>query len=107
MPVDIDGAVIANRRLSADYNVLALAAPAIAAVAQPGQGVRPWTTWPLRTRARRHRPPRSIFQVLCHHAGAPNGLSTWHRRAGAGTTPLSPVDAGTRLPLLGPPGRPS
>ena len=29
-PVDVDAAVIANTRLSADYNVLALAAPEIA-----------------------------------------------------------------------------
>ena len=30
MPFDVDAAVIANTRLSPDYNVLALAAPAIA-----------------------------------------------------------------------------
>src|SRR5437762_2936053 len=39
MPVDIDATVIANRRLSADYNVLSLAAPEIAASALPGQFV--------------------------------------------------------------------
>ena len=39
MPVDVAADVIANRRLSADYNVLALAAPAIAAAAAPGQFV--------------------------------------------------------------------
>ena len=37
MPVDVRAEVIANTPLSSDYNVLALAAPSIAAVAQPGQ----------------------------------------------------------------------
>ena len=40
MPVDVAAAVIANRQLSPDYNVLALRAPAIAASAAPGQFVR-------------------------------------------------------------------
>src|SRR6185295_15155189 len=39
MPSDISAEVIANTRLSDDYNVLALAAPAIAAEAAPGQFV--------------------------------------------------------------------
>ena len=39
MPVDVAAEVIANTPLSADYNVLALAAPAIAAAAAPGQFV--------------------------------------------------------------------
>ena len=39
MPVDVAAEVIANTRLSADYNVLALAAPEIAAAAAPGQFV--------------------------------------------------------------------
>ena len=34
MPVDIEARVISNTRLSADYNVIALAAPEIAAAAQ-------------------------------------------------------------------------
>ena len=36
MPVDVAAVVIANRQLSRDYNVLALAAPDIAATAAPG-----------------------------------------------------------------------
>ena len=36
MPIDVDAAVIANTRLSDDYNVLALAAPAIARARAPG-----------------------------------------------------------------------
>ena len=39
MPVDVAAEVISNRALSADYNVLALSAPAIAASSQPGQFV--------------------------------------------------------------------
>ena len=39
MPVDLAAEVIANRPLSRDYNVLSLAAPAIAAAAAPGQFV--------------------------------------------------------------------
>ena len=37
MPIDIDAEVIANTRLSDDYNVVALAAPEIASLARPGQ----------------------------------------------------------------------
>ena len=39
MPVDVAAEVLANRALSADYSVLALAAPSIAATAAPGQFV--------------------------------------------------------------------
>ena len=39
MPVDVDARVIANTRLSEDYNVLALAAPEIGRRTQPGQFV--------------------------------------------------------------------
>ncbi len=39
MPIDVAARVIANRPLSSDYNILALAAPAIAAAAAPGQFV--------------------------------------------------------------------
>jgi dihydroorotate dehydrogenase electron transfer subunit len=106
MPVDIDAAVIANRRLSADYNVLALAAPAIAAAAQPGQFVMIKTSGPMLSGAPLLRRPFSIFEVLRDDAGAPIGVSIFNKRIGAGTTLLSRVEAGTRLPLLGPLGRP-
>jgi NAD(P)H-flavin reductase len=39
MPIDVAAEVIANHPLSTDYNVLALAAPAIASAAAPGQFV--------------------------------------------------------------------
>jgi dihydroorotate dehydrogenase electron transfer subunit len=104
MPVDIDATVIANRRLSADYNVLALAAPEIAAAARPGQFVmiKPggMDSTPLLRR------PFSIFEILRDASGRPSGVSIFNKRAGVGTTLLSRVEAGARLPLLGPLGRP-
>ena len=39
MPIDVDAVVISNTRLSDDYSVVALAAPEIASLAQPGQFV--------------------------------------------------------------------
>jgi len=103
MPVDIDAAVIANRRLSADYNVLALAAPEIAAAAKPGQFVMIKTSGGQDPLLRR---PFSIFEILRDAAGAPAGVSIFNKRVGAGTTLLSRVESGTRLALLGPLGRP-
>ena len=107
MPVDIDAAVIANRRLSADYNVLSLTAPEIAAAAQPGQFVmiKP-SGGPLFSGAPLLRRPFSIFEILRDGTGAPLGVSIFNKRIGVGTTLLSRVEAGTRLPLLGPLGRP-
>jgi dihydroorotate dehydrogenase electron transfer subunit len=103
MPVDIDAAVIANRRLSADYNVLSLAAPEIAASALPGQFVMIKTSGGQDPLLRR---PFSIFEILRDSSGAPSGVSIFNKRIGAGTTLLSRVEPGTRLPLLGPLGRP-
>src|SRR5580765_8829445 len=103
MPVDIDAAVIANRRLSADYNVLSLAAPEIAATARPGQFVMIKTSGGQDPLLRR---PFSIFEILRDQAGQPAGVSIFNKRIGAGTTLLSRVEAGARLPLLGPLGRP-
>ncbi|HET7694894.1 MAG TPA: dihydroorotate dehydrogenase electron transfer subunit [Vicinamibacterales bacterium] len=107
MPVDIDAAVIANRRLSADYNVLALAAPQIAAAARPGQFVMIKTSGgPMLSGAPLLRRPFSIFEILRDDAGAPSGVSIFNKRIGTGTAQLARVEAGTRLPLLGPLGRP-
>ena len=103
MPVDIDAAVIANRRLSADYNVLSLAAPEIAAAARPGQFVMIKTSGGQDPLLRR---PFSIFEVLHDTDGVPAGISIFNKRVGAGTSLLARVESGTRLPLLGPLGRP-
>ena len=103
MPVDIDATVIENRRLSADYNVLSLAAPDIAAAARPGQFVMIKTSGGMDPLLRR---PFSIFELLRDGSGGPSGISIFNKRIGAGTTLLSRVEAGARLPLLGPLGRP-
>ena len=103
MPVDIDAAVIDNRRLSADYNVLSLAAPDIAARARPGQFVM---IRPSRGNDPLLRRPFSIFEILRDATGAPIGVSIFNKRVGAGTTLLSRVEAGARLATLGPLGKP-
>jgi dihydroorotate dehydrogenase electron transfer subunit len=103
MPVDIDAAVIANRRLSADYNVLAFDAPEIAAAARPGQFVMIKTSGGQDPLLRR---PFSIFEILRDDGGRPSGVSIFNKRVGAGTALLSRAEPGTRLPVLGPLGKP-
>jgi dihydroorotate dehydrogenase electron transfer subunit len=103
MPVDVDSAVIANRRLSPDYNVLALAAPEIATRARPGQFVMMKTSRGLDPLLRR---PFSIFEILRDAGGAPIGVSLLNKRAGTGTSLLYEAEAGARLSCLGPLGRP-
>lgn len=102
MPVDIDAAVMANTRLSDDYNVLALAAPALAAGARPGQFVM---IKPSRSTDPLLRRPFSIFQVL-RDAGVASGFSILNKRVGTGTGLLYDVEPGARLACLGPLGRP-
>ena len=103
MPVvDIDAAVIENRRLSADYNVLSLAAPDIARRAQPGQFVMIRTSGGHDPLLRR---PFSIFEIL-RDGATPVGISIFNKRVGVGTTLLSRVESGARLATLGPLGRP-
>ena len=102
MPVDVDAGVITNTRLSRDYNVVALDAPAIAARAQPGQFVMvkpaPGTD-PLLRR------PFSIFEILRGRDGAPTGISILNKKVGVGTTLVYEAEPGRRIPCLGPLGR--
>jgi dihydroorotate dehydrogenase electron transfer subunit len=105
MPVDIDAAVIANRRLSADYNVLSLAAPEIAERARPGQFVMIKTSGGITDEPLLRR-PFSIFEIVRDDAGRPAGISIFNKRVGAGTSRLARVEAGARLATLGPLGRP-
>jgi dihydroorotate dehydrogenase electron transfer subunit len=103
MPVDVEASVLGNTRLSDDYNVLALDAPAIAERVQPGQFVmvKPGSsTEPLLRR------PFSVFEILRDAAGAPRGITILNKRIGLGTGLLFDLDAGDRLPCLGPLGRP-
>ena len=103
MPVDVAAEVIGNRALSLDYNVLSLAAPAIAATAAPGQFV-------MVKAARGHDPllrrPFSVFEVLRDSSGAPAGISLLNKRIGTSTGLAYDVRPGERVACLGPLGRP-
>ena len=103
MPVDVDAAVIANTRLSADYSVLALAAPAIAEAAQPGQFVMLKASRGMDPLLRR---PFSIFEVLRDDRAFPIGITVLNKRIGKGTRLLYEVEPGAHLQCLGPLGRP-
>jgi dihydroorotate dehydrogenase electron transfer subunit len=103
MPVDVDAAVISNTRLSHDYSVVALAAPAVAALAQPGQFVM---IKPSRGTDPLLRRPFSIFEVLRDALGEPAGVSLLNKRVGVGTGLLYEVEAGAHLACLGPLGKP-
>jgi dihydroorotate dehydrogenase electron transfer subunit len=103
MPVDIAAEVIANLRLSSDYNVVRLSAPAIAAAAAPGQFVM--------VKARHgHDPllrrPFSVFEVLRDVDGTPSGISLLNKRIGISTGLLYDARDGQRIDCLGPLGRP-
>jgi dihydroorotate dehydrogenase electron transfer subunit len=103
MPVDVHAEVLSNTRLSADYNVLALAAPEIASQARPGQFVMIKTRSGLEPLLRR---PFSVFQILRDAQGAPTGLTILNKRIGVGTGQLFDLAAGDRVDVLGPLGRP-
>jgi dihydroorotate dehydrogenase electron transfer subunit len=100
---DVDAAVVVNRRLSVEYNVLSLDAPGIAARARPGQFVMIKPSRGLDPLLRR---PFSIFEVLRDPQGRPTGISIFNKRAGVGTSLLSQLEAGARVECLGPLGRP-
>src|SRR6476659_3854002 len=75
--VDVAAPVVANRRLSDDYNVLALAAPAIAAQAAPGQFVMVKAAGGFDPLLRR---PFSVFEILRDGDGTATGLSILSKR---------------------------
>ncbi len=103
MPVDVDAAVISNTRLSADYSVLALSAPAIAAAAGPGQFVM---VKPARGTDPLLRRPFSIFEILRDEGGTATGITILNKRVGVGTALLYEAEPGARVSCLGPLGRP-
>ena len=103
MPFDVAAQVIANTRLSADYNILALSAPAIAAVAAPGQFVMVKAAPSYDPLLRR---PFSVFEVLRDAAGVPSGLSLLNKRIGASTNLLYRADRGDTVDCFGPLGKP-
>jgi dihydroorotate dehydrogenase electron transfer subunit len=103
MPVDVAAPVIANRPLSDDYNVLALAAPAIAAQAAPGQFVMVKASSGADPLLRR---PFSLFEVLRDQQGSPTGVSILSKRIGVSTRLIYDARPGQTVACLGPLGRP-
>lgn len=103
VPSDLSADVLSNTPLSDDYNVVALAAPEIAAAAAPGQFVM------IKTAAGHDpllRRPFSIFEILNDGAGMPTGFSILNKKAGVSTRLLYDVRPGQRVACLGPLGRP-
>jgi dihydroorotate dehydrogenase electron transfer subunit len=103
MPFDVAADVIANHPLSSDYNVLALAAPAIAAAATPGQFVMLKVGPGLAPLLRR---PFSVFEILRDTHGEPTGLTILSKRIGISTSLIYDARVGQRINCLGPLGRP-
>jgi dihydroorotate dehydrogenase electron transfer subunit len=102
MPVDEAAEVIANRTLSQGFSVLALAAPAIAAAAAPGQFVM--------VKARDgHDPllrrPFSVFEVLRDRQREPIGITLLNKSVGPTTRLLYDAKPGQLVQCLGPLGR--
>jgi dihydroorotate dehydrogenase electron transfer subunit len=103
MPFDIAAQVIANTRLSADYNVLELSAPTIAAVAAPGQFVMVKAATGCDPLLRR---PFSVFEVLRDSTRQAVGLSLLNKRIGRSTTLFYRARPGDAISCFGPLGRP-
>jgi len=99
----VAAAVISNRRLSHGYNVLALAAPEIASLAEPGQFVMIKSSAGVDPLLRR---PFSIFEILRANDGTPTGISLLNQRIGVGTSLLYDAAPGSHIGCLGPLGRP-
>jgi dihydroorotate dehydrogenase electron transfer subunit len=103
MPIDVAAEVVANRALSADYNVLTLGAPSIAASCSPGQFVM------VKSSSRRDpllRRPFSVFEVIRDTSGAPAAITILSKRIGISTRELYEAKPGQRIATLGPLGRP-
>jgi dihydroorotate dehydrogenase electron transfer subunit len=99
---DVEARVIANTRLSADYNVIALAAPEIAQATQPGQFVMVKSARSADPLLRR---PFSVFEMLRSN-GRVEGLTLLSKRIGVTTKILYDAVEGDTIACLGPLGRP-
>src|SRR5712671_5327071 len=107
MPIDVAAEVTANRPLSADYNVLTLAAPAIAAAAAPGQFVMVKIgSGPLGGHDPLLRRPFSVFEVRRANDGTPAGITLLNKRIGPSTSLIYSARPGQVAACLGPLGRP-
>jgi dihydroorotate dehydrogenase electron transfer subunit len=103
MPFDVNAGVIANNRLSSDYNVLSLAAPEIARALKPGQFVMVKPAHGLEPLLRR---PFSVFEILRNGSNEPIGVSLLNKRVGVGTSLLYDAEVGARVACVGPLGKP-
>jgi len=103
MPFDVSAEVLANTRLSSDYNVIELSAPAIAAAAEPGQFVMVKAASGSDPLLRR---PFSVFEIVRDANGHPLGISILNKRIGVSTGLLYAAARGDRIACLGPLGRP-
>ena len=102
MPVDVAAEVIANRPLSSAYNVVTLAAPAVAAASAPGQFVmiKPGAHFdPLLRR------PFSVFEVLRDNQGTATAITLLSKRIGPTTSLIYDARPGQVMACLGPLGR--
>jgi dihydroorotate dehydrogenase electron transfer subunit len=99
---DVEARVIANTRLSSDYNVIALAAPEIAEATQPGQFVMVKSARSADPLLRR---PFSVFEVLRSNNRV-EGLTLLSKRIGVTTKILYDAVEGDTIACLGPLGRP-
>lgn len=102
-PLDVAATVLANRRLSRDYNVLTLEAPEVGARTVAGQFVMVRPEGMTETILRR---PFSVFEVLRDESGSPTAISILNKRAGRTTNRLYDAEPGERIACLGPLGRP-
>jgi dihydroorotate dehydrogenase electron transfer subunit len=102
MVFDVAAEVIANTRLSADYNVVSLAAPEIGRAAGAGQFVMVKTSASWDPLLRR---PFSIFEIL-RADGRALGISLLNKRVGVGTSRLYEARPGDAIACLGPLGQP-
>jgi dihydroorotate dehydrogenase electron transfer subunit len=103
VPSDVAARVLSNTRLSSDYNVLALDAPAIAVASQAGQFVM---VKPARGHDPLLRRPFSVFEVLRDTGQEVTGFSILNKRIGPTTTLLFEAERGDSIQVLGPLGRP-
>jgi len=101
MLVDVEARVLRNTRLSSDYNVIALAAPDIAAAVQPGQFVMVKSG---RSGDPLLRRPFSVFEVLRSNNRV-EGLTLLSKRVGVTTEILFDAVEGDVISCLGPLGR--
>src|SRR4029450_5172658 len=102
MPVDVTAEVIANRPLSTTYNVVTLAAPAIAEASAPGQFVmvKPGATFdPLLRR------PFSVFELIRDSQGTATAITLLSKRIGPTTSLIYDARPGEVMACLGPLGR--